>query len=93
MENGIYLVISLILLTAVVFLVYDVFMTFIELHDNLTREIVEIIDKTLLILMVVEILYTIRVSVKEHTLCADAGGYLRRQYHHDLVYAAVAHLH
>lgn len=70
-ENGIYLVISTILLATVAILVYDVILKFIFIHDNLVREIVEIIDNTLLILMVVEILYTIRVSVREHTLCAE----------------------
>jgi len=67
-ENAIYLLIGIILLMAVLFLFYDVIMSFFRLHDSLVREIVEVLDKTLLIMMMVEILYTIRISLKEHVL-------------------------
>ena len=70
-ENTIYFLIGIILLVAVLFMLYDVVLTFLKARHDLVREIVEIIDKTLLLLMIVEILYTIRVSVKEHVLCAE----------------------
>lgn len=72
-ENSIYVVIGLILIISVLFLVFDVIKSFIHLFQSeyLVRQVVEVIDTTLLILMVVEILYTIRVSFKEHTLCSE----------------------
>jgi hypothetical protein len=38
---------------------------------NLTEKIVGLLDQSLLILMIVEILYTVQVSFREHTLVAE----------------------
>jgi uncharacterized membrane protein (DUF373 family) len=38
---------------------------------NLTQKIVRLLDQSLLILMIVEILYTLQVSFREHTLVAE----------------------
>jgi uncharacterized membrane protein (DUF373 family) len=38
---------------------------------NLTEKIVGLLDQSLLILMIVEILYTLQVSFREHTLIAE----------------------
>ena len=70
-ENTIYFLIGIILMIAMLFLLYDVALTFFNAKTDLVREIVEIVDKTLLMLMIVEILYTIRVSLKEHALNAE----------------------
>jgi len=72
-ENVIYIVIALFLVITSIFLMKDVVLTF--LHPSTEYEflkwIVEILDKTLLMLMVIEILYTVRVSFKDHVLCAE----------------------
>lgn len=41
------------------------------LAANLSETIVELLDQVLLILMIVEILYTVQVSFREHTLVAE----------------------
>lgn len=41
------------------------------LAANLSEKIVELLDQVLLILMIVEILYTVQVSFREHTLVAE----------------------
>lgn len=72
-ENLIYLVIGVLLLITILFLIYDVVESFFHYGESadFMRWVVEILDKVLLMLMVIEILYTIRVSYKEHTLCAE----------------------
>lgn len=41
------------------------------LAAKLSEQIVELLDQVLLILMIVEILYTVQVSFREHTLVAE----------------------
>ena len=72
-ENIIYFVIALLLFITSLFLLYDIVRTFLYFPNasEFIRWIVEIIDKILLMLMVIEILYTVKVSFKEHSLCAE----------------------
>ncbi len=73
-EYTIYITIAMIMTAAAAFLIFDVFSTLITFpsnHEYFTKWIVEVLDKTLLILMIIEILYTVRVSYKEHTLSAE----------------------
>lgn len=72
-ENIIYLIIGALLLITIIFLVYDVIGTFLHYSESrdFMRWVVEVLDKVLLMLMIIEILYTIRVSYQEHTLCAE----------------------
>ena len=72
-ENFIYIVIGIMLMVSSLFLIYDEIITFLD-YPNVTdhiKWIVEIIAKTLLLLMVIEILYTVRVSLRDHSLCAE----------------------
>jgi uncharacterized membrane protein (DUF373 family) len=72
-ENIIYIVIAVLLFITSVFLVYDIVHAFL-VHDyaaGFIRWIVEIIDKILLMLMVIEIFYTVHVSFKEHVLSPE----------------------
>lgn len=69
-ETSLYFIIALLLLTGSVFLIYEEILEFFkfgQVEDPIIW-IVEIIAKTLLIMMIIEILYTIRVSLREHVL-------------------------
>ena len=69
-ENIIYVIIAILLFITSIFLIYDIMHSFFvhSYADGFIRWIVEIIDKILLMLMVIEIFYTVHVSFKEHVL-------------------------
>ena len=72
-ENIIYVIIAILLFITSIFLVYDIMHSFFvhSYADGFIRWIVEIIDKILLMLMVIEIFYTVHVSFKEHVLSPE----------------------
>ena len=72
-EKVIYLLIILFLFTAAILLVFDELKTILHFsaNENSIKVIIEIISKTLLLLMIIEILATVRISIKEHTVCAE----------------------
>jgi hypothetical protein len=72
-ENVIYAIIILFLFLSAGLLVYDEIITFLHYPEeaNSIKVIIEIIAKTLLLLMIIEILSTVRISIKNHTLCAE----------------------
>jgi hypothetical protein len=72
-ERIIYIFISLILTVSALFLVYEELKEFFRFRSagDTILWIVEIISKSLLLLMIVEILYTVRVSVKNMALSAE----------------------
>jgi len=72
-ENVIYAIIILFLFVSAGLLVYDEVLTLLEYSKEAAgiKVIIEIIAKTLLLLMVIEILSTVRISIREHTLCAE----------------------
>ncbi len=72
-ETLIYIVIGIMLMISALFLIYEEVISFLQYPevDDHIKWIVEIIAKTLLLLMVIEILYTVRVSLKEHSLCSE----------------------
>jgi hypothetical protein len=72
-ENAIYAIIIIFLFLSAGLLVYDEVLTFLHFSNepNRIKIIIEIIAKTLLLLMIIEILYTVRISLKEHTLSAE----------------------
>mgnify|MGYP001226940862 CR=1 FL=1 len=69
-ENSIYLLIGVILTVASYFIIYNIAVEMVHFSfgNGIIRSVVEILDQTLLVLMLIEILYTIRVSLKEHVL-------------------------
>ena len=69
-ENIIYVVIALFLLITSLFLIYNIILTFLHFNstNDFLRWIVEVLDQILLMLMVIEILYTVRVSFTQHSL-------------------------
>lgn len=72
-EKIIYVLIVLFLFVGAFLLVYDEIKTILDFSQKVTRinVIIEIISKTLLLLMIIEILVTVRISIKEHTLSAE----------------------
>lgn len=72
-ERIIYALIVLFLFAGAFLLVYDEIITIFHYTGEADgiKIIIEIISKTLLLLMIIEILVTVRISVKEHTICAE----------------------
>ncbi|MFZ1289052.1 MAG: phosphate-starvation-inducible PsiE family protein [Melioribacteraceae bacterium] len=72
-EYVIYLIIILFLIVGSVLLIYDEITSIIQftVSENSIQRIIDIIAKTLVLLMIIEIMYTVRISIKLHTLCAE----------------------
>ena len=72
-EKVIYAVIVLFLFSGAFLLVFDEIKTILHFsgEENRIKIIIEIISKTLLLLMIIEILSTVRISIKEHIVCAE----------------------
>lgn len=72
-EDIIYFIVALLLVASAVLLVYNEIVSFPEFFksENQVQTIIEIISKTLLLVMVLEILYTVRITIKEHVLCSE----------------------
>ncbi len=72
-EDFIYVIIAVILMASALFLIYHTLLTFthFEGEGEVIRWVVEILDRALLMLMIVEVLYTVRLSFKEHVLRAE----------------------
>jgi uncharacterized membrane protein (DUF373 family) len=72
-ENIIYIIIIILLFASALLLIYDEIKTFVHVTSDSfgIKLIIEIIAKTLLLLMIIEILTTVRISIKEHTLSAE----------------------
>jgi len=69
-EDVIYVIVALLLTASAILLIYNEFISFPEFFkaENQVQTIIEIISKTLLLVMVLEILYTVRITIKEHVL-------------------------
>ncbi len=72
-EDGIYLVAGGLLAATAVILLISAVGSFVEAvkGGNVRVHAIEILDSLLLVLMLVEILYTIRLAVREHTLLME----------------------
>ncbi len=72
-EKIIYVLIVLLLFTGAFLLIYDEILTIMHFsgEENRIKVIIEVISKTLLLLMIIEILVTVRISIREHTICAE----------------------
>jgi len=72
-EKVIYLIIVLFLFTGAFLLIYDEVTTIFHFPTEVSRVqvIIEIISKTLLLLMIIEIMSTVKISIKEHALDAE----------------------
>lgn len=72
-EDFIYSIVALLLIASALLLIYNEVLTFPKVfyQANQVIVIIEIISKTLLLIMVLEILYTIRITIRDHVLCAE----------------------
>jgi hypothetical protein len=72
-EDAVYVGLSLILAGLAVGLLIDAGIEFAQAirHQELYARVTLLLDRLLLILMVVEILYTVQVSLREHTLVPE----------------------
>ncbi len=72
-EGIIYIIIAVLLIITSALLLFDAFSAVFSYSKNagVIGWIVPVIDTVLLILMVIEILYTVRVSFKSHTLTPE----------------------
>ena len=72
-EDFIYVIVALLLTASAVLLIYNEFISVPVFFkaENQVQTIIEIISKTLLLVMVLEILYTVRITIKEHVLCSE----------------------
>jgi len=72
-EDLIYAIVGILLILTGLFLLFTAMQTLIlEFRDgDYIKEALHVIDRILLTIMVVEILYTVRVSIQSHVLCAE----------------------
>lgn len=72
-EDIIYTVVALLLIASSFLLIYNEILTFPQVFQeaNQLKVLIEIISKTLLLVMVLEILYTVRITMRDHVLCAE----------------------
>jgi len=72
-EDGIYLVAGGLLAATAVVLLVSTAGTFVEAikGGNLRAHAIEILDSLLLVVMLVEILHTIRITIREHALVME----------------------
>ena len=72
-ENGIYLAIGGLLIVAAATLLVKAVMEYARVFgsDDVSREALRMLDKLLLVLMMVELLHTVRVSLRAHSLLSE----------------------
>jgi hypothetical protein len=72
-EDAVYLGVGLLLALSAIALLVDSGVVFIRsvLQGVLTARVIAILDQTLLVFMIVEILYTVQVSFREHALVPE----------------------
>src|SRR2546425_1529445 len=71
-EDVVYIGLGLLLAgSALVLLVRGVIEFWQSIADHNPKAIIELLDRILLILLIVELLYTVQVSFREHVLAAE----------------------
>ncbi len=72
-EIIIYLFIAMLLIVTALFLVGSTAYSFLitMFHGDVLKNVIHVLDRLLLALMILEILHTIRVSIKEHQLLCE----------------------
>jgi len=72
-EDGLYLAVGLVLAATSVVIIHSTFWSFIDAirTGEMISRSVEILDSMLLVLLIVEIMHTIRVSIAERALIAE----------------------
>ncbi len=72
-EDLVYVGLGLLLAAAAIVLLINGVVTFVETiaADSLSANIIALLDRILLILLVVELLYTVQVSFREHSIVPE----------------------
>jgi len=72
-EDIVYFIVAVLLVISALFLVINEFVTLPHLfaEENQINYLIEIISKTLLLIMILEILYTVRITIKDKVLCSE----------------------
>ena len=72
-EDAVYIGLGALLAASVVALLVQTALTFSSdlFHGSMPTGIVSLLDKLLLVLMIIELLYTVQVSFREHTLVPE----------------------
>ena len=72
-EDGVYVGLGVVLAATAIYLLFSVLFNLAIAVDKrtLTGEIIGLLDQVLLILLVVELLYTVQVSFRKHALAAQ----------------------
>ena len=72
-EDTVYVGLGVVLSAAAIFLLFRALRTFVMdlWAGTLAGQIITLLDEILLILLVIELLYTVQVSFREHTLVAE----------------------
>lgn len=72
-EDILYIIVGILLILCSAFLTFHTVKTAWQCpeHENFIWWIIKLLDKILLMLMLLEILFTVRVSFAKHSLCAE----------------------
>jgi len=72
-ENVIYIAVGLLLVATAVVVLFEATKVFVSavLEGALAQEVLHILDSLLLVLMIVEILHTVGISVRQHELTCE----------------------
>jgi len=72
-EDVLYIIVGALLILCAAFLTFHTVKTAFQYpeQENFIWWIIKLLDKILLMLMLLEILFTVRVSFAEHSLCAE----------------------
>ncbi|HEY8133576.1 MAG TPA: phosphate-starvation-inducible PsiE family protein [Thermoanaerobaculia bacterium] len=72
-EDLVYIGLGLLLAASAVALLINSFLTFVSnIRDNtLPVNVVTLLDRMLLVLLIVELLYTVQVSIREHSIAPE----------------------
>jgi len=72
-EDFIYIGLGVLLAAGAVALLINGFVTFFQtVRDiNLTNNVISLLDRMLLVLLIVELLYTVQISIREHSIVPE----------------------
>ena len=72
-EDVVYIGLGVLLAAAAVWLLFSAGWTFVHemLNHSLSAQLISLLDQILLVLLILELLYTLQVSFREHSLVAE----------------------
>ncbi|SRR6266568_8516042 len=72
-EDVVYIGLGILLAASAIALLISSFVSFVESvrSDDLANNIIALLDRMLLVLLIVELLYTVQVSIREHSIVPE----------------------